>query len=346
MVNVDEMLFGFVPGRGTTGAIFVVRQLQEKYISANKLLYFAFVEHEKAFDRVPSRACTSVPGAVCGSIVSTVRSLAWELGIIKVLSLAQCSSLVCHGSFSTLITWCSSRTSRRSASLSSRRGRLGWKVKGSVSTWRRPSAWSSVLAMMSSRNLASIPVLFNVVVLATTPSRAHSAWVHKEYSGIAKRLVANRIYVCPTYSGKDRPIDGRTVNEVDVDGTMLDVEATFCYLGDMLCCGGDCDSATAARCCMAWGKLRELLPVLTTRHQSPRMHGNVYETCFCAWLCSTVTKRGDQITPNCSGSTAMTMPWSAGSVASQTEMKHPQLHYYRNLALRILRRSFAAGDSD
>ena len=38
MVNVDEMYFGIVPGRGTTGAIFIVRQMQEKYIADNKLL--------------------------------------------------------------------------------------------------------------------------------------------------------------------------------------------------------------------------------------------------------------------------------------------------------------------
>jgi len=30
---------------------------------------------------------------------------------------------------------------------------------------------------------------------------------------------------------------------VDVDGTQLDVEATFCYLGDMFLAGGGCDHA-------------------------------------------------------------------------------------------------------
>ena len=49
------MQFGFVPGRGTTDAIFIIPQLQEKYIAANKPLYFAFVDLEKAFDRVPRK---------------------------------------------------------------------------------------------------------------------------------------------------------------------------------------------------------------------------------------------------------------------------------------------------
>ena len=67
---------------------------------------------------------------------------------------------------------------------------------------------------------------------------------------------------------------------MDVDSTMLDVEATFCYLGDMLCSGGGCDSAIAARCCVAWGKFRKLLPALTSRHLSPEIRGKVYVTCI------------------------------------------------------------------
>ena len=47
------MQFGFMPGRGTTDAIFLVKQLQEKYLGKKKNLYFAFIELEKAFDRVP-----------------------------------------------------------------------------------------------------------------------------------------------------------------------------------------------------------------------------------------------------------------------------------------------------
>ena len=30
-VDINEMQFGFMPGRGTTDAIFILRQLQEKY---------------------------------------------------------------------------------------------------------------------------------------------------------------------------------------------------------------------------------------------------------------------------------------------------------------------------
>ena len=42
VVSIDNSQFGFVPGRGTTDAIFVVRQLQEKNLAVNKRLYMAF----------------------------------------------------------------------------------------------------------------------------------------------------------------------------------------------------------------------------------------------------------------------------------------------------------------
>ena len=52
-VNINDMQFGFMPGKGTTDAIFITRQVQEKHLAKKKELYFAFVDLEKAFDRVP-----------------------------------------------------------------------------------------------------------------------------------------------------------------------------------------------------------------------------------------------------------------------------------------------------
>ena len=53
-VCFDDMQFGFSKGKGTTDAIFIVRQLQERYLCKKKELWMAFVDLEKAFDRVPS----------------------------------------------------------------------------------------------------------------------------------------------------------------------------------------------------------------------------------------------------------------------------------------------------
>ena len=53
LVSIDDSQFGFIPGRGTTDAIFLVRQLQEQYLAANMRLYMAFVDLEKAFHQLP-----------------------------------------------------------------------------------------------------------------------------------------------------------------------------------------------------------------------------------------------------------------------------------------------------
>ena len=55
MVNIDEIQFGCKRGRGTIDAIFIVCQLQGKYITYNELLYFAFAGLEQAFGHVPRK---------------------------------------------------------------------------------------------------------------------------------------------------------------------------------------------------------------------------------------------------------------------------------------------------
>ena len=47
------MQFGFMPGKGTTDGIFVVQQMQEKFLAKKRPLYYVFVDLEKAFDRIP-----------------------------------------------------------------------------------------------------------------------------------------------------------------------------------------------------------------------------------------------------------------------------------------------------
>ena len=51
--DVSENQFGFIRGRQTSDAIFALRQVMEKYREKQKGLYVAFIDLEKAYDRVP-----------------------------------------------------------------------------------------------------------------------------------------------------------------------------------------------------------------------------------------------------------------------------------------------------
>jgi len=48
-IEVGDMESGFMKGKGTTDAIFTVRQMQEKFRVKGNKLYFGFVDLEKSF---------------------------------------------------------------------------------------------------------------------------------------------------------------------------------------------------------------------------------------------------------------------------------------------------------
>ena len=57
---IAEVQGGFRRGRGCTDQIFTVRQICEKYLGKGKDVYFAFLDPEKAYDRVDRDAMWNV----------------------------------------------------------------------------------------------------------------------------------------------------------------------------------------------------------------------------------------------------------------------------------------------
>ncbi|KAF7655639.1 hypothetical protein LDENG_00052670, partial [Lucifuga dentata] len=52
-VSISEQQYGFMPRKSTTDAVFALRMLIEKYREGQRELHCAFVDLEKAYDRVP-----------------------------------------------------------------------------------------------------------------------------------------------------------------------------------------------------------------------------------------------------------------------------------------------------
>ena len=57
---IVEVQSGFRRGRGCTDQIFVVRQICKMYLGKGKDVYFAFLDLEKAYDRVDRDAMWNV----------------------------------------------------------------------------------------------------------------------------------------------------------------------------------------------------------------------------------------------------------------------------------------------
>ena len=55
-VKISENQFGFMPGRPTTEAIHLLRQLIERFRERKKNLHMVFTDLEKAYDKVPREA--------------------------------------------------------------------------------------------------------------------------------------------------------------------------------------------------------------------------------------------------------------------------------------------------
>ena len=277
-VEIDEMQCGFMSGRGTTDAIFIVSQLQEKHLTANKSLYMAFVYQEKAFDRVPRdviwwamRKLGINEWLVClvESIYTAVRSrvrvgngYSEEFGVaVGVHQGSVLSPLLfiivleaLSREFRTGCPWELLYADDLMISAESIMEGLLVKLK----TWKTEMEKKGLRVnmgktkiMVSGMDLDLLKksgkdpcgVCQKVVGSNAIFCGGCLCWTHKKCSGIKGPLRPDPDFRCTRCQGKAWPIDGRTVKEVKVDDEKLEAVPEFCYLGDMLSAGGGCELA-------------------------------------------------------------------------------------------------------
>ena len=313
-VEVDEMQFGFMPGKGTTDAIFITRQMQEKHQEKRRKLYFAFVDLEKAFDRVPrevvryalrksgveeslvkavmslyTRACTVVRTAKGDSDGFEVKVGVHQGSVLSPLLFAIVMDVVSRDVRCGLpweLLYADDLVLMAHTREDLARKLAAWKTCLEVKGMKVNAGKSKV--MVGGAGLGVIPregawpcgVCGKGVQANSLQCTACERWVHRRCSGVKGRLEAASVtFQCKRCRGDVPQADPSDQEGLVVEGETYEVVTSFCYLGDMLNADGGVDLAVNARVRSGWRKFRELMPFLTSKAPPLKMKGQVYSAC-------------------------------------------------------------------
>ncbi len=293
-VSVHEMQRGFVSGRSTADAIFVLRQLLARHLEVGEALWTVFVDLEKAYDTVPRELVwwalrkQGVEESLVGAVralydgpVSVVR-VAGQLSRPFAVSVGLHQGSVLSPLLFVLVMECVSARVRVG---------LPWEVlyaddlvlvgRSEESVAERYGVWKRCLEgaglrvneaktkVMCVRRGGGLPARFGrwPCAVCGRPVGASSIrctvcgkWVHRKCAGVAGSLQrAEAAFVCSVCAApRVDPVRDRlmpALEEVD----------SFSYLGDVVHAGGSPLAAVVSRIRSAWAKWKELAPFLAAR---------------------------------------------------------------------------------
>ena len=313
IVKIDDMQFGFMAGKGTTDAIFIVRQLQEKYLASKKDLWMAFIDLEKAFDRVPRE--------VVWWALRTLGVDEWIVTVIKAMyfdasTMVKLNGRTGHG-FNVrvgvhqgsvlspllfiLVMEALSRTFRDGLPMELlyaddlvlladseellvekiMRWKAGLEAKGLRVNMGKTKVMRCREGTGKDFKTGKYPcgVCSKGVGSNSIKCTSCGAWVHKRCSGITGKLCKAREFKCKKCTnGAHVQSSGPAVISLGMD-QKLECVGAFRYLGDTIGVGGGAEDASRARVRCAWAKFRELAPILASRGASLRVKGKIYRAC-------------------------------------------------------------------
>ena len=311
IAGVDEMQCGFMPGKGTTDALFTVRRLQEEYRAKNKKLFMCFVDLEKAFDRVPRRVIWWAlrRRGVPEQLVDAVRSL-YEGASTKVRVGSEFSEVfsvrvgVHQGSVLSPLLFAlvlevvteNVRTglpyeilyaddlvlmsdSMEDLGRRFKRWKDAFESKGlKVNMQKTKVLVSGSEGEMIKSKIDPCGICGKRVMANSVKCTKCGHWIHgrcAKVTRITDGLAAR--FVCSMCEGKA----SLTLPDSAVEKMCDEVETVkaFCYLGDRINASGGCELAVTARVRFGWAKFREVGEILHGRKFSFRTKGLVYKTC-------------------------------------------------------------------
>jgi Reverse transcriptase (RNA-dependent DNA polymerase)/Endonuclease/Exonuclease/phosphatase family len=247
IVTITPNQCGFVKGRGTTDAIHAARLLLEKHREKNKTVHMAFLDLEKAFDRVPhdliwhSLRSHHVPEAyvnwvklLYNNVTSNVRcavgtSPAFNIsvGVHQGSALSPLLFILCMDTITADI--------------------------------QSPHPWSLLYA----------DDVFNADATRAEVQRQVQLWKTRldEY-GMRLNIKKTEYMECGP----------QTEGTINIDGEDLKKASEFRYLGSIISHDGSITPDVRARVNAAWMKWRQVTGVLCDRRMPDRLKGKIYKS--------------------------------------------------------------------
>ena len=103
-------------------------------------------------------------------------------------------------------------------------------------------------------------------------------WVHKRCSGFKGRLIDTPDLKC--HCCLHPPNSEKEAHKFKLGNFDYERVEKFCYLEDMLSDGRGAEASSMTRIRTGWKKIRELLPLFTSKVLSHKMKSNTYRACF------------------------------------------------------------------
>jgi len=309
-IDIDNMQCGFMPEKGTVDGIFVVRQMAEKHKAKAVKLYYAFVDLEKAFDRVPrevvrwalrrlgveewlvkavmamyAEAKTSVKtqdgpsdtfevkvGLHQGSVLSPLLFVS----VMEVISREARTGLPWELLYADDLVLIAKSEEELKEKIAKWKGCM--EAKGMRVNVGKTKVMISGEGAIEKSGKWPCGVCAKGVGVNSIKCTKCQSWTHKKCSGVKGNLTSLKTpFVCKACTvGKS---DNEVCTGITVGDDTFERVGKFCYLGDTINANGGVESASVTRTRCAWQKFRELSPILTGKDISLRIKGRVYEAC-------------------------------------------------------------------
>lgn len=303
------MQFGFMPGKGTVDAIFIVRRMQEEYQKKEKKLYMCFVDLEKAFDRVPRKVVEwamrkkglleimvqSVMSLYDGTKTKVKVGSAYSENFEVKVGVHQGSVLspLLFAMVIDAVTESARRSDMNeilyaddlvlmSDTMENLKERFeNWKkeleAKGlKVNTMKTKVMVSGTEGELFRSKIDPCGICGRRVMSNSLLCTKCGNWVHGRCAKIKR--VTNRLAMCFVCS-KCMGVIAKNSDSIEKLCDEVETVNGFCYLGDRLNAGGGCEAAVTARVRIGWMRFRECGELLLGNRFPLKMKGKVYRCC-------------------------------------------------------------------